>query len=93
MSFRGLQLVRERRRPYITVSSIRNLSELGGDAIKDALNSAKVKSHRIFISWGIREFNTACIRLEDLPALNQKLENAIPEALITEILEDYRNII
>lgn len=93
MSFRGLQLVRERKRPFITLSSIRNLSNVGGEVLKAALKATKITSHRVVISWGQREFHTSCIRLEDLPALNEKLEHALPEPLITEILEDYRKIV
>ena len=93
MSFRGLQLVQERRRPFITLSSIRNLSTITGEILKDALKCQKIRTHRIFISWGMREFHTTCIRLQDLDLLNQSLQGAIPPDLITEINKDYRNII
>lgn len=93
MSFRGLQLVRDRKRPFITVSSIRNLAHVGGEIVKSALKSAKISPKTVLISWGTREFHTTCIRLEDLQTLNEKLEHALPDALITEILEDYRKIV
>lgn len=93
MSFRGLQLVQDRRRPFITLSSIRNLSEMGGDIVKEAMKLAGIRPHRVFISWGMREFHTTCIRLQDLPTLNEKLNGTLPSELVTEITEDYRNLV
>lgn len=93
MSFRGLQLVQDGRKPFITLSSLRNLAEIPGEVLKEAISSRRIRQHRIFICWGMRKYHTECIQLKDLPLLNTQLNEAINPELIVEILQDYRNII
>lgn len=93
MSFRGLQLIKDRRKPFISLSSIRNLTEISGEDLKIALMASEVREHRIFVSWGNRSFKTTCIRLKDLSALNEKLSSKVSQELVEEISTEYRNLI
>lgn len=93
MSFRGLQLIRDVNKPYISLGSIRNTANVAGEEIKSALKAIRVREHRVLVSWGTRQFHTTCIRLKDLAALDEQLGRKLPAGLVEEISTEYRNLI
>lgn len=90
MSFHGLEFVKDIGRPYIVISSIRNTSALPGATVKEAIKSLRVRQHRLLVLRGNREFHANCIRLKDLPAVDQKLGGKLA-GLVEDLLNEYRN--
>lgn len=92
MSYYGLEFVKEVGRPYITIGSIRNVSHVSGESLKQALKSIRARQHRILLNRGNREFHTTCIKLKDLPALNVALGNKI-DKLVEDLMNEYRTLL
>lgn len=93
MSFRGLQLIRDSRRPYISIGSIRNVAGIEGSELKAAMSKIRMREHRIFVTWATRKFHTTCIHLKDLPLLAAELNGKIPDKLVKEITKDYKELL
>lgn len=92
MSYYGLEFVKDVGRPYITIGSIRNVSQVSGETLKIAMKKIRARQHRILLHRGDRKFHTTCIRLKDLPALNTALGNKI-DNLVEDLLNEYRNLL
>lgn len=92
MSYYGLEFIKDVGRPYVTIGSIRNVSQASGEDLKAAMKKIRARSHRILVHRGNRKFHTTCIRLKDLPALNAELGNKI-DPLVEDLLKEYRNLL
>jgi len=88
MSFHGLQLIKDTKRPYVSVGSIRNVMGFSGDEVKQALKNIRVREHRILVTWASRQFHTTCIRLKD-----QQLGGKLPNGLVEDLFNEYRKLL
>lgn len=93
MSFYGLQLIKDTKRPYVSVGSIRNVMGFSGDEVKQALKDIRVREHRILVTWASRKFHTTCIRLKDLPAVDKQLGGKLPDGLVEDLFNEYRKLL
>lgn len=92
MSYHGLEFIKDVGRPYISIGSVRNVSGVSGEELKAAIKTIRMRSHRILVSRGNREFHTTCIRLKDLPALDKQLGGRMT-SLVEDLLNEYRDLL